>query len=130
MFHNPSTETVDKEEFNRRDVAGAIHTDAIHIRIPMRLAGFDMTLALIEGSYSSKMSRRFLTISAFHEGDVDAVEHHIRTFYPVMCADTIRLASNLVIAGKTQGVDLVERATDPKEQQLRVFLDYVGKHSP
>jgi hypothetical protein len=72
----------------------------------------------------------FERIAAVHEGDADAVEHHIRTWYPVISADTIRLALNLVIAGKTQGVDLVERATDPKAQQLRVFLDYVEKHTP
>ena len=72
----------------------------------------------------------FERIAAVHEGDGDAVEHHIRTFYPVISADTIRLALNLVIAGKTQGVDLVERATDPKAQQLRVFLEYVEKHTP
>ena len=69
-------------------------------------------------------------IAAAHEGDGDAVEHHIRTFYPLISADTIRLALNLVIAGKTHGVDLVERASDPKAQQLRVFLDYVEKHTP
>ena len=37
----------DKEEFNRRDVAGAIHTDAMHIRMPKRLAVFIKTLALL-----------------------------------------------------------------------------------
>ena len=72
----------------------------------------------------------FERIAAAHEGDGDAVEHHIRTFYPRISAETIKLALNLVIAGKTQGVDLVERATDPKAQQLRVFLDYVEKHTP
>ena len=72
----------------------------------------------------------FERIASVHEGDSDEVEHHIRTWYPVISADTIRLALNLVIAGKTQGVDLVERATDPKAQQLRVFLDYVEKHTP
>ena len=40
------------------------------------------------------------------------------------------MALNLVIAGKTQGVDLVERATDPKAQHIRVFLGYVEKHTP
>ena len=72
----------------------------------------------------------FERISSAHEADSEAIQLHIRTFYPVISADTIRLALNLVIAGKTQGVDLVERATDPKAQQLRVFLDYVEKHTP
>ena len=68
VFYNPSTEKVDKEEFNRRDVAGAIHTDAMHIRMPKRLAVFIKTLALIEGSDSSKIARRFLPLSALEEG--------------------------------------------------------------
>ena len=72
----------------------------------------------------------FERISSAHEADSEAIQFNIRTFYPVINADTIRLALNLVIAGKTQGVDLVERATDPKAQQLRVFLDYVEKHTP
>ena len=68
MFYSPSAEKVDKEEFSRRDVAGAIHTDAMHIRMPKRLAVFIKTLVLIEGSDSSKIARRFLTLSAVEEG--------------------------------------------------------------
>ena len=74
LYYNPSTDKVDKKEFNRRDVAGAIHTDAMHIRMPKRLAVFIKTLALIEGPDSSKDARRFLTISAVEEGyDPDGV---------------------------------------------------------
>ena len=52
----------------------ATHTDAMHIRMPKRLAVFIKTLALIEGSDSSKIARRFLTISAVQEGyDPDGV---------------------------------------------------------
>ena len=68
VFYNPSAEKVDKEELSRRDVACAIHTDAMHIRMPKRLAVFIKTLALIEGSDSSKIARRFLTLSAVEEG--------------------------------------------------------------
>ena len=68
LFYKPSAEKVDKEELSRRDVAGAIHTDAMHIRMPKRLAVFIKTLALIEGSDSSKIARRFLTLSAVEEG--------------------------------------------------------------
>ena len=65
---------MDKEEFDRRDVGGAIHTDAMHIRMPKRLAVFIKTLALIEGSDASKIARRFLTIQAVEEGyDADGV---------------------------------------------------------
>ena len=65
---------MDKEEFNRRDVAGAIHTDAMHIRMSKHLAIFIKTLALIEVSDSSKIARRFLTISAVEKGyDPDGV---------------------------------------------------------
>ncbi len=59
---------MDKDEFNRRDTAGALHTDAMHIRMPKRLAIFIKTLALIEGSDPSKIARRVLTQSAMEEG--------------------------------------------------------------
>jgi hypothetical protein len=59
---------LDKEEFNRRDAVGARHTDAMHFRMPKRLAIFIKTLALIEGSDSSKIARRFLTNGAMEEG--------------------------------------------------------------
>ena len=61
----------------------------------------------------------FERIASLHEGDSEAIQLHIKTFYPRISAETIKLALNLVIAGKTQGVDLVERATDPMAQKLR-----------
>ena len=46
----------------------------MHIRMPRRLVVFIKTLALVEGSDSSKIARRFLTISAVEEGyDPDGV---------------------------------------------------------
>ena len=68
MFYKLSSKKVDKEEFERRDVAGAIHTDAMHIRMPKRLAVFIRTLALIDGTDSSKIARRFMTNGAMEEG--------------------------------------------------------------
>lgn len=59
---------MDKEEFSKRDIGGAIYTDAMHIRMPKRLAVFIRTLALVEGSDPSKITRRFLTNGAVEEG--------------------------------------------------------------
>lgn len=59
---------MDKEEFNRRDIGGAISTDSMHIRMPKRLAVFIRTLALIDGSDSSKIARRFMTNGAMEKG--------------------------------------------------------------
>jgi hypothetical protein len=72
----------------------------------------------------------FEQIASVYSGNSDALQHHIRTFYPRVSAETIKLALKLVIAGKTQGIDLVERANDPMQQKLRVFLDYVQKNTP
>ena len=59
---------LDKEVFNKRDIEGARHTDAMHIRMPRRLVMFIKTLAMVEGSDSSEVARRFLTIQAVEEG--------------------------------------------------------------
>ena len=62
--------------------------------------------------------------------DESLVEDHVRKFHPRVSTETIILATRLVIAGKTQGVDLVERGKNPIQEMLRVFLAYVKKHTP
>ena len=62
--------------------------------------------------------------------DETQVEDHVRKFYPRVSTETIILATRLVIAGKTQGVDLVERGKNPIQEMLRVFLAYTKKHTP
>ena len=62
--------------------------------------------------------------------DESLVEDHVRKFHPRVSTETIILATRLVIAGKTQGVDLVERGKNPIQEMLRVFLAYTKKHTP
>lgn len=62
--------------------------------------------------------------------DETQVEDHVRKFFPRVSTETIILATRLVIAGKTQGVDLVERGKNPIQEMLRVFLAYTKKHTP
>lgn len=62
--------------------------------------------------------------------DESKIEDYVRKFYPCISTETIDLATRLVIAGKTQGVDLVERGKDPVREKLRVFLEYTKKHTP
>jgi len=64
------------------------------------------------------------------DNDPDKIEDYVRKFRPRVSAETIKLATKLVIAGKTTGVDLVERAKDPIQEMLRVFLAYTKKHTP
>ena len=62
--------------------------------------------------------------------DESKVEEHVRKFFTRVSTTTIKLATKLVIAGKTTGVDLVERGQDPMQEMLRVFLAYAKKHTP
>lgn len=59
---------MDKTEYYRREITGAPLCDAMHIRMPKRLATFIKAQALIEQVDPSKVARRFLTIAAKEEG--------------------------------------------------------------
>ena len=50
--------------------------------------------------------------------DESQIEDYVRKFYPRVSTETIELATKLVIAGKTQGVDLAERGKNPVREKL------------
>ena len=59
---------MDKADYYKADVEGAPLVDAMHIRVPKRLATFIKVQALIDQVDPSKVARRFLTRSAVEEG--------------------------------------------------------------